>query len=215
MLNGNRTKSERKRSPRDFYQTPIELAVASLLALHEDEKIFDLYRIGCLDAGCGTGVWGKGLLLSFSKAFGLGNTPVIFGVDVQPNVDMSLLVYDSITTGDFLEYAVATNFDLVFGNPPYSLAEEFVNHAYSLVEYGGHVFFLLRLSFLEGIKRGRGLFKDIPLKRVYVCSRRPSFFSVDGKHTTDTLSYGMFLWQKGYTGQPTISFLNWEYEDGK
>jgi hypothetical protein len=211
MINGNRTKSERKRSPRDFYQTPLALATAAMIELDKDERILDQLKPRFLDAGCGTGVWGRGM----SDAWLLSNwasTPTLIGVDIQPNIDPACLVYDKEITTDFLAYDDEYGFDLVFGNPPYSLAEEFVRHAYYLIGQDDYVFFLLRLSFLEGIKRCRGLYKDIPLKRVYVCSRRPSFFSSDGKrNTTDTLAYGMFLWQKGYRGQPTISFLDWDY----
>jgi len=208
MLNGNRTKSNRGRSPRDFYETPIELARAALLAMHDGEHNCISYNTRWLDAGCGTGIWGKALD---------NNVTRVHGIDIEPKVgiNQSGVYYNSVMTGDFLEYDSEFGYDVVFGNPPYSLAEEFVNHAYNLIGLNDYIFFLLRLSFLEGIKRGRGLFKDIPLKRLYVCSRRPSFFSVDGKHTTDTLSYGMFLWQKGYRGQPTISFLDWEYEHVK
>ena len=214
MINGNRTKSNRGRSPRDFYETPIELARAALLAMHEDERVLSFVAKSWLDAGCGAGVWGNALIDSWAKINKVETMPTLVGVDVAPNIKISESPYFMITTGNFLSYG-EEDYDIVFGNPPYSLAEEFVNHAYNLIELNGYIFFLLRLSFLEGIKRGRGLFKDIPLKRLYVCSRRPSFFSIDGKHTTDTLSYGMFLWQKGYRGQPTISFLDWEYEHGK
>jgi hypothetical protein len=135
------------------------------------------------------------------------------GVDICPNIsEQTSWLYSKKIEADFLSFDDEYGFDMVFGNPPYSLAEEFVRHAYDLIGLNDYVFFLLRLSFLEGIKRGRGLFKDIPLKRVYVCSRRPSFFSSDGdRHTTDTLAYGMFLWQCGYTGEPTIKFLDWDY----
>jgi hypothetical protein len=206
MINGNRTKSERKRSPRDFYQTPVDLAVSALSALHEDENTPISYNSRWLDAGCGAGVWGRALDNAVRY---------IHGIDIQPCMtDVTRTYYSSVVTGDFLEYdRYGFNaFDMVFGNPPYSLAEEFVRHSYKLIGLNGYVFFLLRLSFLEGIKRCHGLYQDIPLKRVYVCARRPSFFSSDGKrNTTDTLAYGMFLWQKGYRGKPSISFLDWDY----
>jgi len=103
-------------------------------------------------------------------------------------------------------------FDLICGNPPYSLAEEFIRCSINLLNPKGYVYFLLRLSFLEGIARNKGLFKEFPPKRVYICSRRPSFFSTDGKkHSTDTLAYALFLWQKGYAKETKLNFLDWKY----
>lgn len=202
MLNGNRLKSHRARSPRDLYETPFELADAAIHKLRVDGGFSNRTPLSALDAGCGNGVWGRAMnrLIFFMQ-----------GIDLEPFVidDGS---YDMVTKGDYLEYAPEHKYDLVFGNPPYSLAEDFIRHAFTMLETGGSVYFLLRLSFLEGIGRCRGLFKEFPLKRVYVCSRRPSFFSSDNSHhTTDTLAYAMFLWQKGFSGRPIIDFLDWNY----
>lgn len=203
MLNGNRMKSIRKRSPRDFYETPFDLADSAIMKLRMDGGFADRQALLCLDAGCGNGVWGRAMnrLLFW-----------VSGIDLNPGA-MDEDWYDEIIRGDFLEHNPIHKYDLVFGNPPYSLAEEFVRHAFSMIEDKGNVYFLLRLSFLEGIKRCKGLYKDLPLKKVYVCSRRPSFFSSDDSHhTTDTLAYAMFLWQKGYNGRPIIDFLDWDYK---
>ena len=59
----NRLKSERPRSPRDFYRTPSELADTALNYLIISEKFwrnFNLLgnrKVRVLDPGCGTGVW--------------------------------------------------------------------------------------------------------------------------------------------------------------
>jgi hypothetical protein len=204
MLNGNRTKSNRGRSPRDLYITPEGLAFAATAQLDIDEFPHRHFHHG-LDAGCGTGVWGKAM-------HGLQFTS-IEGIDIEPNVTDNLPYYNRIHNGDFMEFDTPFKYDVVFGNPPYSLAQEFVEKGLSLLNEEGYVFFLLRLAFLEGIDRGRNFYQLYPLKRVWVCSRRPSFFSTNGKHTTDTLAYAMFLWQKGYRGRIDLSFLNWEYNN--
>lgn len=202
MLNGNRTKSNRGRSPRDFYITPLELADAAIHQLRWD-YFQGNYPKYVLDAGCGTGIWG----LPFSRE------SYVCGIDINPNVDdLTMHYYDEVKQGDFLRFNVMAKYDLVYGNPPYSLAEQFIRHSFDLIQDKGYIYFLLRLSFLEGMKRGKGLFKEFPIKRVYICSRRPSFYSTNGKHTTDTLAYAMFLWQKGYAGKTELSFLDWEYK---
>ena len=212
MLNGNRTKSERGRAPRDLYITPPELALEAMIRFLADEGLTKVTRPIALDAGCGTGVWGDAI-----KWFGYYNPngtmypPLTYGIDIKVNLGENERVYEGYWQQDFLEFKQGS-FNLIFGNPPYSLAEQFIRHSFELLTEKGYVYFLLRLSFLEGIARGRWLFKEFPIKRVYVCSRRPSFFSTNGKHTTDTLAYAMFLWQKGYNGKTELDYLDWEYK---
>ena len=208
MLNGNRMKSERGRNPRDLYITPPELACAALVQFDINEHPHKSLNFG-LDAGCGNGVWGK---------YATQLIDFVYGIDLLPTIskeDEGL--FKAIYSGDFLHLKNKDNeygYHFIFGNPPYSLAEEFIVHSFELLEPDGYIYFLLRLSFLEGIKRGRTLFDEYNLKRVSVCSRRPSFYSSDGKrHTTDTMAYAMFLWQKGFQGRTDLAWLDWEYKD--
>lgn len=205
MLNGNRIKSNRGRSPRDLYITPPEIALEAIKIFCIDEY-FPVPIGNVLDAGCGTGVWGKCL----DKAVLSHN---VLGIDIHPIVTIENEdYYEDVISADFIKFKPKiTRYNLIIGNPPYSLAEEFIRHSFELLESGGYIYFLLRLSFLEGIARGKGLFKEFPMKKVYICSRRPSFFSTNGKHTTDTLAYAMFLWQKNYQGKTELDFLDWEY----
>jgi len=197
----NRLKSNRPRKKHDFYETPYELAREAIKVVFLDEKMNP--KIRGLDAGSGGGVWGK----AFKNWF--PDSPNV-GIDINaPFTDDN---YTSVIKNDFLVKSVPSGygFDLVYGNPPYSLAEEFVRRG---LEVGKYVYFLLRLAFLESQKRHFGLYSEFPPKRVYVLSRRPSFFSSNGKRkTTDALSYAMFLWQKGYKGKPELDWLYWEYD---
>jgi hypothetical protein len=203
MINGNRMKSNRGRSPRDLYITPDELAYDATIQLDLDEFPHRHFSYG-LDTGCGTGVWGKAMSrLQFV---------LLEGIDIEPNITDNLPYYQRIYNGDFLEFDNPYKYDIIFGNPPYSLAQAFIEKALHDVSKEGYVYFLLRLSFLEGIGRGKGFFQFYPPKRVYVSSRRPSFFSTKGKHTTDTLAYAMFLWQKDYREKTELAFLDWEYK---
>lgn len=207
MQSLNRLKSERPRKEYDFYETPYGLCKTSLIRLREDENIL-LDSLQCmlakvLDAGAGRGVWGS----AFNSVF-----PNTMSVAVELNPITPETIYDKVNFGDFLEMDLF-NFTLVYGNPPYSLAEEFVRKSLEIIRDDGYVYFLLRLAFLESKKRHFGLFSEFPPKRVYVLSRRPSFFSTkEGRKTTDALSYAMFLWQKGWEGKTELDWLYWEYD---
>lgn len=79
---------------------------------------------------------------------------------------------------------------LIITNPPFSLAEDFVRRALAEAKpVGGTVAMLLRLAFLESVKRG-AFHKEHP-SDVYVLSKRPSF-TEDGK--TDSCAYAWFVW---------------------
>lgn len=86
--------------------------------------------------------------------------------------------------------------DLVIGNPPYSLAEQFVCHSLTLVKPNGYVIFLLRLSFLCSSKRINGLYQKHPLRAFAPIAPRPSF--TEGGN--DNSEYAAFVWQQGFTG---------------
>lgn len=205
-----RMKSDRPRSERDFYPTPTPLIYAACNRLLYDETnhthLSPFYAKGAeiLDPGCGEGKWGNvGMSLYYNATS--------WGIDTKDNLSAYQYLSNFIV-GDYLsDYLDGINFDLILGNPPFSLAEQFVHRSFDLLRPGGYIFFLLRLAFLEGRKRQLSLFEKLPLKRVYVLTRRPSFFSTKrNRDTTDTLAYAMFLWQDGYIGKPTIDWLYWE-----
>ena len=76
---------------------------------------------------------------------------------------------------DFLDMAFDGNeFDLIISNPPYSLAQQFIDKALSLLAPSGYVAFLLRLNFFESQKRNAWWQKNKP-KCAFVHSRRPKF----------------------------------------
>ncbi len=87
---------------------------------------------------------------------------------------------------DFFEYT--DHHDLVFTNPPFSLALEFVTHALTL---SPTVIMLLRLNFLGSITR-HNWWKDNSPIALHVLSKRPSF---TGKGT-DATDYAWFIWDK-------------------
>jgi len=92
-------------------------------------------------------------------------------------------------------------------NPPYSLAQEFVEKAMDVVAPGHKVAMFLKLTFLETAKR-RELFKKYPPKTVYVASQRIACWP-NGRPTGQSMvCYAWFVWQKGFSGDTTLKWFN-------
>ena len=91
------------------------------------------------------------------------------------------------------------NADIIF-NPPYKLAQEFVEHSINLVEEGRKVCAFLKLQFLEGKKR-KELFEKYPPKIVYVSSSRilcakNADFTGMREAGGSAVAYAWFFWKK-------------------
>jgi spermidine synthase len=84
-------------------------------------------------------------------------------------------------------------FDLIVGNPPYSLAEPFIRRLRACMNPDGWLVFLLRLNFLGGQRRYGRLWAKWPATRVYCLPHRPSFKT--GENKTDMTEYGVFCWR--------------------
>lgn len=97
---------------------------------------------------------------------------------------------------------------VIITNPPYKYALEFVEHS---LELGAErVCMFLKLTFLEGVKRQR-LFQKYPPRIVAVFTKRiqvarngdPEMFK-----KSSAACYAWFIWDKGYTGAPKITWVN-------
>lgn len=66
----------------------------------------------------------------------------------------------------------------------------------------------LKLTFLEGQKRKK-LFEKYPPKTVYVFSQRQTCAMNGNFEDADSsaICYCWFVWQKGFTGAPTIKWI--------
>lgn len=126
-------------------------------------------------------------------------------------------------------------FDIICGNPPFSLAEEHLRLAFQMLRARGVVGFLLRLGFLASKKRAK-FFAAWPPKHVYVLASRPSFMwsyaCAAGKHKwfeppgtilstcpvcghdaltvvkTDQYDYCFMVWEQGLSTLTTLSHIN-------
>lgn len=121
--------------------------------------------------------------------------------------------YPNTVADNFLTHDFGTQkFDWIVTNPPYKLAEEFIRKSYSLLKNDGKMAFFLRIQFLESVKRYQ-LFKDLPLKKVYVFSKRQTPWkngmqTNNGKTWSSTICFAWFVWQKRYSGQSMIDWIN-------
>ena len=111
--------------------------------------------------------------------------------------------YQADLTGDFTYFdgAILNGlmpakgiFDVCITNPPYKLAQEFVNQGLRIARY---VVMLLRVNFLEGDERQPWMEENTPA--LAVLPNRPSFREfVDPetgkKTTTDACAYAWFVW---------------------
>ncbi|MDG3132290.1 class I SAM-dependent methyltransferase [Streptococcus suis] len=103
--------------------------------------------------------------------------------------------------------------DVVITNPPFKLAKEFVEKAMTVATK--QVIMFAKLQFLETEARAK-LFKDTPLKYVYVHSKRVSPMlngeplNEQGKPWSSAMCFAWFVWEIGYKGEPMIKFLTKE-----
>ena len=112
---------------------------------------------------------------------------------------------------DFLLQTEQWNGDIVT-NPPYKYAREFVEHALRLIRNGSLVCMFLKLTFLEG--QGRRVFFEryppsnviVSVKRVQ-CAKNGDFEKYP--LTGSAAAYAWFIWQKGYKGEPILSWCNY------
>lgn len=101
--------------------------------------------------------------------------------------------------------------DNIITNPPYSMAQEFVEHAMSILQDGGKLAMFLKILFLEGKKR-KEMFKNYPIKTLYVsssrihCAKNGDFSK--SKEIGSAMAYGWFVWEKGYKGETVVRWVN-------
>lgn len=100
------------------------------------------------------------------------------------------VIADDVEIEDFLKFNPnGKRFDYIIGNPPYSIALEFMEKCFEISDENTVVIMLLRTAFLESKKR-YDFWQKHPVNGLYVLSQRPSF---TGKGT-DATSYSWFVW---------------------
>lgn len=111
---------------------------------------------------------------------------------------------------DFLSTAAPLCWLRYNHTPPYSKAQEFVEHALDISADGRKVAMFLKIQFLEGKSR-RELFKKYPPKTIYVSSSRLKC-AMNGDFEryakSNAICYAWYVWEKGYTGDTILKWIN-------
>lgn len=167
------------RPENDFYPTP-EIGTLGLLKVES-------FNGSIWEPACGDGAISKVLEAHDYKVVSTDLEPRNYGIQA-----------------DFFSFKepLAPN---VITNPPYKLALEFAEHALAL---GCETVSLLcKLAFLEGRKRG-AWFPTTPLKNVHVFSERLTMTrNGEEQRSTGMIAFAWYVWEKGYSGKPTIDWI--------
>lgn len=190
---------KRGRVENDYYATPFNATEALLNALNESGET--LSNDSILEPSAG-----EGHIVKVLKDFYPYNEIVAndiayrgsrLGIDVNGGID-------------FLNYEPHRKFDTIITNPPFALAQEFIEKAFELSNH--YVIMFAKIQLLEGDKR-RKMFDNSPLKYVYVFSKRVNPLrngeatDENGKPWASTMCFAWFVWEKDYEGEPIIRWL--------
>jgi len=175
---------------KDLYITPkkdLENFLPIFLGIESREKI--------LDAGCGTGHWGMFARENFSNS-------IIDGIDIQ---NISEFPYNNIFIENFITWETDRKYNLIIGNPPFSLKLDFVFKALTLLEKDGILMFLMPHSFLFSKKRYQSLFATHQPYKVFIYPKRISW-TMDGG--TDDTQFIITAFSNEQKSSTEMFFLN-------
>ena len=116
---------------------------------------------------------------------------------------------------DFLQVKEIFNGDIIT-NPPFKLAEKFIEKGMELLNEGNKLILFLKIQFLESKSRYK-LFKKYPPKFVYAHSSR-QLCCRDGdfdKYTSTTQFYSWLIFEKGFNGDTILRWINPELKEEK
>ncbi len=170
----------------DFYPTP---AWATHALVDNEPFLGDIWECACGDGAMSSVLSGTGQNVVSSDLYDRGFGEV--GIDFRSTDRRSA----NIIT-----------------NPPYNAAEDFVHTAVDAAE--NKFAFLLRLAFLEGVKRQSSIFKKVPPSRVWVFSERITFYPSGAERKgSGTTAYAWFVWDKEHLGPTELNWLPTGYKN--
>lgn len=104
--------------------------------------------------------------------------------------DVLIKDFRKVSLGDF-EYPMPCAPSTIITNPPFSIADEIIEHCFELADDRTEVIMLLRLGWLEPEKR-RSFWQKHHNVSLITLANRPSFTG----NGTDFAAYGWFIWNK-------------------
>ncbi len=110
---------------------------------------------------------------------------------------------------DYLMEPVPNGVGGIVTNPPYSLAQQFVEKAIHEVTYSA---WLLRMNFVESMGRFE-FFKANPPARIWVSSRRLPMMHRDGwegKVSASNICFAWFVWDERVARKSAIDWFDWK-----
>jgi len=112
--------------------------------------------------------------------------------------------HSDISDGDDFLASRRAGFDAIITNPPYVLAQEFIEHAIDLMNPNGVVAMLLRTDF-DHAKTRQHLFSgcDAFAKKL-VLTKRIVWF--DGPGAAPSFNHAWYIWDWHHIGPPTLAY---------
>jgi len=173
----------------DYYDTPPE-AVSALLRCEKLPRGWVIWEPAC----------GKGNIVLPLRAAG----HQVIATDLNDRG-----CPDSSAGNDFLMFwPPFRGVNAIVTNPPFSLAEEFVEVA---LERAPVVIMLLRLAFYESERRSR-ILEDCGLARIHAFAKRLPMMhraNYTGPKANSGMAFAWFVWEQGHTGPTTIDRIHW------
>jgi hypothetical protein len=175
----------------DFYETP-SVAVEALL------------RVETLPHRIWEPACGRGAIVNVLRAHG---HEVVATDLVDYGIPITAPGYWGV---DFLaERRAPEGTQAIVTNPPFKLAEEFVEHALTLCP---RVVMLLRLAFLESDRRS-GILEGRGFARIHVFRKRlPMMHRAEwqGPKANSGMAFCWMVWDREHRGPPTVHRVSWE-----
>jgi methylase of polypeptide subunit release factors len=109
-----------------------------------------------------------------------------------------------ISTGQDFLLATAKPVDAIVTNPPYALAQEFIEHALVLTKPNGMVAMLLRRDF-DHAKTRQHLFGECPqFAKKLVLTKRIRW--IEGSNGSPSFNHAWQIWDWNHEGPPTLAY---------
>lgn len=177
---------EARDAPDDYPTPPWATRALIKHIIGEDEA----RGASCLEPACGRGYMARPLAEFFGS---------VEAADAYP--------YGFAPVRDFLTFPYeAKSHDWVITNPPFRLAEDFVERALMVARHG--VAILARTVFLESVGRYQSIFRDHPPSIFAQFTERVPMVKgrVDAKASTAT-GYAWFVWRHGNSAPPQLAWV--------